>query len=121
MQYLLMIHVQESGWDKLTPEQQAAGSKAYADFSKEIQDKKHYLGGNRLTASNSATVVRVRDGKKLVTDGPFAELKEQVGGYYLIEAKDLDEAIGIAARCPGAHHGTVEVRPIATMAAARPA
>jgi hypothetical protein len=121
MQYLLMIHVQESGWDNLTPEQQAAGTKAYADFTKSIQDSKNYLGGNRLTPSNSGTLVRVRDGKKVVTDGPFVEAKEQVGGYYLIEAKNLDEAIAIAVKCPGAHHGTVEVRPIAAMAQARPA
>lgn len=121
MQYLLMIHVQESGWDKLTPEQQSAGTKAYGDFTKSIQDSKNFLGGNRLAPSNSGTLVRVRDGKKVVTDGPFAEAKEQVGGYYLIEAKDLDEAIAIAAKCPGAQHGTVEVRPIATVGQARTA
>ena len=121
MQYLLMIHTQESGWNQLTPEQQSAGVKAYADFAQSIQESKNYIGSNRLAPSNSGTLVRVRDGKKLVTDGPFSEAKEQVGGYFLIEAKDLDEAIAIAAKCPGAHHGTVEVRPIATMTQARPA
>jgi hypothetical protein len=121
MQYLMMIYVQETGWNNLTAEQQAAGTKAYDDFTNEIKAKKNYVGGNRLTPSNNATTVRVRDGKKLVTDGPFAEAKEQVGGYYLIEAKDLDEAISIAAKCPGAHHGVIEVRPIASMGQAQKA
>lgn len=121
MQYLMMIYVQESGWDNLSPEQQAAGTQAYGKFTEGIQAKKQYVAGNRLTPSNTAATVRVRDGKKLVTDGPFAESKEQIGGYYLIEAKDLDEAVAIAASCPGAHHGAVEVRAIATMGQVRAA
>jgi hypothetical protein len=121
MQFLLLVHVQESGWDALTPEQQAAGSQLYAKYQQELQDKKHYLGGNRLTRSSNTTTVKVRDGKQLVTDGPYAEAKEQIGGYYLIEAKDPKEAVALAAQCPGAHHGTVEVRPIFAMGQAQTA
>jgi hypothetical protein len=121
MQFLLLIHVQESGWDTLTPEQQGDAMQEYGKFHQDIQEKRQLISGNRLTPSARGTTVRVREGKRLVTDGPFAESKEQIGGYYLIEAKDLDEAIAIAAKCPGSHHGSVEVRPIMTMGQARPA
>jgi len=89
--------------------------KAYADFTKEIADSKNLIGGNRLQSAAAATTVRVRDGKTLLTDGPFAETAEQLGGYYLIEAGNLDEALGIAARIPGAQWGTIEVRPVHSM------
>jgi hypothetical protein len=84
----------------------------YFKFTEEIKKSGNYIGGNPLKPTTTATTVRVRDAKKLVTDGPFAETKEQLGGYYLIEAKDLDQAISIAARIPGARFGSIEVRPI---------
>ena len=89
--------------------------KEYGEYTKSIAQSGHYRGGNELADISTATTVRVRDKKKLVTDGPFAETKEQLGGYYLIEAKDLDEAIAIAARVPAARYGSVEVRPIFAM------
>jgi len=84
----------------------------YGDFTRSIIASGNYKGGNPLQPVNTATSVRVRDGKTLLTDGPFAETAEHLGGYYLIEAANLDEATGIAARIPGARNGTVEVRPI---------
>src|SRR5580658_2502939 len=115
MQYLLLIYGQESDWANLTPAQNAAMQQEYGQFGKEIAESKKHLGSNRLAPVASATTVRVRDGKRVVTDGPFAETKEQLGGYYLVEAKDLDEAIALAGRIPAARHGSVEVRPIFTM------
>ncbi|HEY4708634.1 MAG TPA: YciI family protein [Candidatus Acidoferrales bacterium] len=115
MQYLLLIYGQESDWFNLTPTQSAAMQQEYGQFSKEIAESGKHLGSNRLTPVASATTVRVRDGKRVVTDGPFAETKEQLGGYYLVEAKDLDEAITLAGRIPAARHGSVEVRPIFKM------
>ena len=81
-------------------------------FTQEIKASGQYVAGARLHPTTSATSVRVRDGKRLVTDGPFAETREQLGGYYLIDANDLDEAIAVAARIPGARMGTIEVRPV---------
>ncbi len=115
MQYLLLIYGQESDWTNLTAAQSAAMQKEYGQFGKEIVESGKHLGSNRLTPVASATTVRVRDGKRVITDGPFAETKEQLGGYYLVEAKDLDEAIALAGRIPAARHGSVEVRPIFTM------
>jgi len=85
----------------------------YSEFTKEIRRSGHFIGCNRLLPPDTATTVRVRNGKVAVTDGPYAETKEQLGGYYVIEAKDLDAAIQLAARIPGAWIGCVEVRPIA--------
>ena len=85
----------------------------YAEFTEGIKKSGHFIGANRLKPAATATTVRVRKGKVLITDGPFAETKEQFGGYYLIEAKDLNEAIQVAAKIPGAQRGCVEVRPIA--------
>jgi hypothetical protein len=115
MQYLLLIYGQESDWFNLTQAQIGAMMADYAKFTEEITKAGKNLGANRLTPISSATTVRVRDGKRTVTDGPFAETKEQLGGYYLVEAADLDEAISIAAKIPAARHGSVEVRPIFTM------
>src|SRR4030081_3814260 len=94
----------------------AAAEKHYRDYEAFIADIKrsgHFIGCNRLKLPETATTVRVRNGKISTTDGPYAETKEQLGGYFVIEAKDLDEAVGIAARIPGAWHGCVEVLPIA--------
>jgi hypothetical protein len=117
MQYLMLLYSNESGFTSMTPEQQKAGVEEYRRFTQEIKDSGKLLGSNRLAPVASATTVRVSDGKRVVTDGPFVETKEQLGGYYLIEAKDLDEAIAIAARCPGSRHGTIEVRPVWQMEA----
>jgi hypothetical protein len=119
MKYLLLIYAAESGFVNMTPEQQAAGAEQYNRFTQEIKETGKWVGSNRLKPVASATTTRVREGKRVVTDGPFVETKEQLGGYYLIEAKDLDEAIGIAARCPGAQHGSVEVRPVWEMSASQ--
>ena len=115
MQYLLMIYTEESQWGTLS---EAERSKLHADygvFTKGIQESKKLVGGNRLESVSTATTVRVRDGKTTKTHGPFAETREQLGGYYLVEAKDLDEARAIAARIPGAAHGSIEVRPVMKM------
>lgn len=85
----------------------------YAEFTNDIKRTGHFVGANRLTPANTAITLRVRDGKVSITDGPFAETKEQFGGYYVIEARDLNEAIHVAAKIPGARLGCVEVRPIA--------
>lgn len=84
----------------------------YFEFTEDIKRSKHYLGGNALQPTTTATTIRVRNGKATTTDGPFAETKEQLGGYYLIEGKDLNDAIQVAARIPGAKIGSIEVRPI---------
>ena len=112
MQYLMLIYANETQESKLSPAELGKMYKDYGEFTKSVIGSGHYKGGNRLDSVTKATTVRVRDGKRLVTDGPFAETKEQLGGYYLIEARDLDEAIGIAARIPSSHNGSVEVRPI---------
>lgn len=114
MQYLLLIYNNESA-AKPTPTEIAGVMKDYGDFTRSIQDSGHYKGGNPLQPVATATSVRVRDGKTLLTDGPFAETTEQLGGYYLIEAANLDDATAIAARIPGARWGTIEVRPIWAM------
>jgi hypothetical protein len=116
MQYLLMIYQNEAELAHRTPGDQTAMSKDYADFTASIAKSGHLRAGDALEASSTATTVRVRDGKTLTTDGPFAETKEQLGGYYLVEAKDLDEAIKLAARIPGARSGSIEVRPIRVFA-----
>ncbi len=112
MQYLLMIYTDEAAEAQATPEQMQAMMGAYSACTHEMKEKQVYLGGNPLQPTSTATAVRVRDGKTLTTDGPFAETKEQLGGYYLVNCRDLDEAIEYAAKIPGALHGTIEVRPI---------
>ena len=115
MQFLLLIYHAEAEWNKMTPADMGALHQDYLKFTQDIKDSGHYVGGNPLKPTSTATTVRVRDAKRVVTDGPFAETKEQLGGYYLVEASDLDQAISIAARIPGARRGGVEVRPIASM------
>jgi hypothetical protein len=115
MQYLLMIYLEESRMGTMSAAEQTATTNEYMAFTRQIQENKNWVGGNRLQPSSAATTVRVRDGKTSVTHGPYAETREQLGGYYLIEAKNLDEACAIAGRIPGARHGTIEVRPIVPM------
>ncbi len=117
MQYLLMVYSQEDGWSKLTKAQQEQGAAAYAAYSEALTKAGVLKGSNRLQGASSATTVRVTDGKSQVLDGPYADLKEQLGGYFLIEVADLDAAISWAARCPGASHGIMEVRPVWAMGA----
>jgi len=112
MQYLLLIYDNEANWGKMPEAEQAAIYKEYMDFTQEIVKSGHHKAGNQLQPVATATTVRVRDKKRVVTDGPFAETKEQLGGFYMIEAKDLDEAIAIAARIPSARIGSIEVRPL---------
>jgi hypothetical protein len=109
MKYMLLIHTEENAW---TDEERQNCYNESTELTHELNARGQYLGASPLQPVATATSVRVRDGKRLVTDGPFAETREQLGGYFLIEAKDLNEAIGVAARIPGARKGTVEVRPV---------
>jgi len=112
MQYVLLIYSHEEDWVKLPPEEQQKIIAEYGAFTESIAKTGHYKAGEGLEPTTTATTVRVRDGRAATTDGPFAETREQLGGFYLIEAQDLDEATAIAARCPGARHGCIEVRPV---------
>lgn len=112
MQYLLLIYAKEFEWARRSDAERGQIFQDYMSFAKGIRASGHYLGGEALQPVSTATTVRVRDGKALSTDGPFAETKEQLGGYFLIEATNLDEAIGIAARIPDSKTGSIEVRPI---------
>ena len=112
MQYLLLLYANEHGWDALTPAQQQQGMAAYKAYTEALQKSGALKGSNRLQPASTATTVRNENGKAQVLDGPYADSKEQLGGYYLIEAADLDAAIAWANRCPGAGHGTIEVRPV---------
>jgi hypothetical protein len=112
MQYLLLIYGNEESFGNMSKAEQDGVLQEYGAFTKGIAQSGHYRGGNELAAISTATTVRVRDKKRLVTDGPFAETKEQLGGYYLIDAKDLDDALAVAAQIPSARWGSIEVRPI---------
>jgi hypothetical protein len=112
MKYLLTIYNDESRYATMTPEQSAALMQAYGEFGTEAQAAGVLLGGEGLQPTATATTVRVRDGETLLTDGPFAETREQLGGYYLLDCADLDEANRWAAKIPDASRGAVEVRPV---------
>src|SRR5712671_1892780 len=112
MQYLLMIYQNEAEYGKIDAATGKKMMEEYGAFTQSIIQSGNFKAGDALQPTTTATTVRVRDGKTLTTDGPFAETREQLGGYYLIEAKDLDTALGIAARIPGARDGSIEVRPI---------
>jgi hypothetical protein len=115
MEYLLMICSDEQADWAIGPDEAAEHMAAYAAFGEEMGARGVLRGGNRLHPTTDATCVQVRDGQTLTTDGPFAETKEQMGGYYLVDCADLDEAIEIASKIPGAQTGTIEVRPIFAM------
>jgi hypothetical protein len=115
MRYLCLIYDDESMWSKMSKEESGKFMAGYDAFTKDIKTSGHYVGGNPLQPTSTATTVRVRNGKVSTTDGPYAETKEQLGGYYLVEAKDLNDAIQVAARIPGARNGAIEVRPIMQM------
>jgi hypothetical protein len=112
MRYVCLIYEDEKNWAELSEEQSDAIMSEYAAFTNSIQRSGHYIEGEALQPTKSATTVRVRDGKISTTDGPAAETREQLGGYYLINARDMDEAIRIAARIPSVRFGSVEVRPV---------
>jgi hypothetical protein len=112
MQYLLMIYRNEAELGKMDAAGRKKVTAEYGAFTQSIIQSGHFKAGDGLQPTTTATTVRVREGKMLTTDGPFAETREQLGGYYLIDAKDLDTALGIAARIPGATTGSIEVRPV---------
>jgi hypothetical protein len=117
MKYMLLIYQDEPSWNALT---EAERQQIYLEYRKlrgELEARGQFVSGSQLQPITTATSVRIREGKELITDGPFAETHEQLGGYFLIEAKDLDEATNIAARVPSARSGTIEVRPLAESAA----
>ena len=112
MQYMLLIYGDQDSWKSRSEEENGQIYQAYMQFTKDLQDSGAMVAGDALEPTPTATTVRVRNEETLTTDGPFAETKEQLGGYYLIEAKDADEAIAVAARIPGAQYGSIEVRPV---------
>jgi|SRR5580658_983545 hypothetical protein len=112
MNYLLLVYANEAQTAAMNPAAITAMTAEYTEFTKAIIQSGHFKAGDRLKPVSTASTVRIRDGKTAITDGPFAETREQLGGYYLVEAKNLDEAISIAARVPGAKYGSIEVRPI---------
>lgn len=114
MKYLCLIYENEKAWQTISKEESDQIMGDYTKFTDDIGKSGHLIGGEALQPTQSATTVRVRNGKVSTTDGPYVETKEQLGGYYLIEAKDLNDAIQIAGRIPGARSGGVEVRPIMT-------
>jgi hypothetical protein len=112
MKYMLLIYANEAGWSNLTQDQKGQAMAAYGAYTEAVNAAGVRLGSNRLRDTDTATSVRMVNGETKVLDGPYAESKEQLGGYYLIDVPDLDTALSWAARCPGAGHGTVEVRPV---------
>jgi hypothetical protein len=112
MQYMLLIYGNEIENRNRGAAEQREIMQGYMTFTQSIAQSGQMKGGDALEGTSTATTVRMRNGKTNVTDGPFAETREQLGGYYLVEAKDLDEAISLAARIPGARYGCVEVRPV---------
>src|SRR5262245_22888289 len=111
MKYMMLIYGPEASWGQMTDAERQKVMGEYRKLSEDLKASGHYVAGSELQPVAAATSVRVRDGKRLLTDGPFAETREQLGGYYLVEAKDLDEALGIAERIPSVRFGTIEVRP----------
>lgn len=114
MKYLCLIYDDETMWAKMPKKETDKWMGEYNSFTNDIKSSGHYIAGDALAPTNTATTVRMRNGKRATVDGPFAETKEQLGGYYLIEAKDLNDAIEVASRIPGAKVGSIEVRPIMT-------
>ena len=112
MKYLCLIYESEKFWEKASKEEGEAIFGEYMGFTQNIAKSGHLIAGEALHPTSAATTVRVRNGKISTTDGPFAETKEQLGGYYLIEARDLNDAIQVAAKIPGARYGSIEIRPV---------
>ena len=112
MRYALLICTDESAESAMSPDEASTQMAEYMNFGETMGARGVLQGGERLRPTTDATTVQVRDGEVLTSDGPFAETKEQMGGFYLVDCKDLDEAIEVASKIPGAKHGTIEVRPI---------
>jgi hypothetical protein len=112
VQYMLLIYTEPGSWESFSEDERNAMYEDYFALSRRLRDQSKLVSSNELQPSSTATTVQVRDGDTSVTDGPFAETKEVLGGYYLIEADSLDEAIEWAAQIPSARHGKVEVRPV---------
>ena len=112
MQYMALIYGDEEAWSGFSEEERARAYDQYRAFGRDAEEAGVLAGGNELGLTRDATTVRVRDEETLVTDGPYAEVKEALGGFYLLECESLDEALEWASRVPGAHHGSVEVRPV---------
>lgn len=121
MQYLLLIYHNELDWENLSPTQQSTIYQEYRDVIERLAATGKYIAGDELKPTTTATTVRLRDGRQTITDGPFAETKEQLGGYFLVNASDLDEAIAIAAQIPSARDGSIEIRPVAVQEQAKQA
>jgi hypothetical protein len=117
MRYLCLIYENEKAWETFPPAESEAVMNEYFQFTEDIRKNGKYVAGEALQPTVSATTVRVRNGKVSTTDGPFAETKEQLGGFYLIEAADLNDAIQVASRIPSARHGSIEVRPVVDFSA----
>ena len=112
MQYMALIYTDETRWESFKAEEREAAYELYSAFADDARAAGVLVDGDELGPTRDATTVRVRDAETLVTDGPYAELKEALGGYFLLECQSLDDALDWAARIPGAHHGAVEVRPV---------
>ena len=108
MEFIALIHTDRTGWERLSDDERQAVYQRYLDFS----ERKEVIAGAELQPTDAATTVRVRDGDRLVTDGPYAEVKEALGGFFLLECDSIDDACRLAAEIPGAQHGAVEVRPV---------
>ena len=119
MKYMLLIYHDEHAWNRLTEAERQKIYVEYRQLIEELQSGGRYIAGDQLQPTATAHSVRIREGKQIVTDGPFAETREQIGGFFMIDAKDLDEANSIAARIPSARTGTVEVRPVVQAAEAK--
>lgn len=114
MQYMLLVHSEEAGWAQMPPAQQQQGLAAYMAYGEALKAAGVLISADRLRDTSMSTTVKIRDGKAKVLNGPYVESKEQLGGYYIIDVKDLDAALKWAEKCPGAHHGAIEVRPVWT-------
>jgi hypothetical protein len=112
MQYMALIYTDETRWDSLEAEEREAAYEMYRAFAADARAAGVLVGGDELGSTRDSTTVRVRDGDTVVTDGPYAELKEALGGYFVLECQSMDDALDWAARIPGASHGAVEVRPV---------
>jgi hypothetical protein len=112
MQYMLTLYSEEAGWNRMTEADQQQAVASYIAYTEALKNAGAWVASNRLQPTSTATTVRVSDGKSQVLDGPYSDSKEQIGGFYLIDVPDLDAALSWAARCPGASHGTIEVRPL---------
>jgi hypothetical protein len=112
MEYLALIYTDESAWERLSEEERTSAYELYAEFARAANDAGVLVAGDELGPTASATTVRVRDGRQVVTDGPYAEVKEALGGYFVLDCPTFDDALDWAARIPAAGYGAVEVRPV---------